>query len=148
KVILAISMVLLMSQPSRAFVDSKEVNSILASWNFTPANYTKLTRSGRHLGFDVSSAWFPAELKANLLATLTAVLGGQFAQPSADGVNVHDFFHGHFACAGAGSADQAYAQYNQVVDQAFADRGLQREQSPRNFDVYIQAISEAEVNAG
>jgi hypothetical protein len=65
-------------------------------WNFTRADYVKVTGSGpKKLTLASDSAWFPAKLQQNLLNTLDFVFGPTISPPATEGVNATDFFHGH-----------------------------------------------------
>jgi hypothetical protein len=65
-------------------------------WDFTPADYDTLmkTKEG-DLRFGDDSAWFPKALQDNLKTTLKFVLTAK-NPPRTAGVNVTDFYHGHF----------------------------------------------------
>jgi hypothetical protein len=64
-------------------------------WDFTPADYSALQKGKKELTFGADSAWFPKALQDNLLATLKFTLTSTKPVRTA-GVNVKDFYHGHF----------------------------------------------------
>ena len=64
-------------------------------WNFTPEDYAQLSSGGKKLRVSSDSAWFPAPLQENLLATLNVLLGPTQGPRGTHGVNVNDFYHGH-----------------------------------------------------
>jgi hypothetical protein len=64
-------------------------------WDFTPADYTALQKAKKELRFGADSAWFPKALQDNLLTTLKFTLTSTRPVRTA-GVNVKDFYHGHF----------------------------------------------------
>lgn len=64
-------------------------------WDFTPADYAALTSGKKKLRVSSDSAWFPAPLQENLLATLNYLLGPTEGPRGTHGVNVRDFYHGH-----------------------------------------------------
>src|SRR5438105_3323527 len=64
-------------------------------WDFTPADYAALVKGKKELRFDADSAWFPKALQENLLTTLKFTLTSTKPARTA-GVNVKDFYHGHF----------------------------------------------------
>ncbi len=64
-------------------------------WNFTPDKYKALLKKKSDLRFDSDSAWFPSALRDNLLTTLKFALTS--TKPArTEGVNIKDFYHGHF----------------------------------------------------
>lgn len=78
-------------------------------WDFTPADYAALTKQKKELRFGADSAWFPKALQENLLTTLKFVLTSTKPVRTA-GVNVKDFYHGHFVVPkGTLTADLAKA---------------------------------------
>ncbi|MCM0607011.1 MAG: hypothetical protein KA715_13050 [Xanthomonadaceae bacterium] len=68
------------------------------SWDFTPSDYQALVTSGGTLRFEKDSDWFPIPLQENLLTVLKHVLDPSLTPSSTAGVNVKDFYHGHWAC--------------------------------------------------
>ena len=64
-------------------------------WDFTPADYTTLVNKKMDLKFGPDSAWFPKALQDNLLSTVKFALTSTNPARTA-GVNVQDFYHGHF----------------------------------------------------
>lgn len=64
-------------------------------WDFTPEDYSKLTSGGNKLKVSSDSAWFPAPLQENLLATLNYLLGPTDGPRGTHGINIRDFYHGH-----------------------------------------------------
>lgn len=64
-------------------------------WNFTPEDYAQLTSGGKKLKVSSDSAWFPAPLQENLLATLNSLLGPTAGPRGTHGINIRDFYHGH-----------------------------------------------------
>ncbi|HEU4511087.1 MAG TPA: DUF4157 domain-containing protein [Pyrinomonadaceae bacterium] len=64
-------------------------------WDFTPADYEALSSGGKKLKVSSDSAWFPAPLQENLLATLNFLLGPTKGPRGTHGVNIRDFYHGH-----------------------------------------------------
>ena len=65
------------------------------NWDFTPADYKTLQAGKKDLRFGPDSAWLPAALQNNLLATLKFALTSTKPARTA-GINVRDFYHGHF----------------------------------------------------
>jgi hypothetical protein len=64
-------------------------------WDFTPADYKALLKGKKELRFGPDSAWLPKALQDNLLTTLKFTLTS--TKPvRTEGVNVNDFYHGHF----------------------------------------------------
>lgn len=64
-------------------------------WDFTPTDYKALLKGKKELRFGPDSAWFPKALQDNLLTTLKFTLTSTKPVRTA-GVNVKDFYHGHF----------------------------------------------------
>ncbi len=64
-------------------------------WDFTPADYAALVKEKKDLRFAPDSAWFPKALQENLLTTLKVALTSTKPARTA-GLNVKDFYHGHF----------------------------------------------------
>ena len=65
-------------------------------WDFTPDDYKELVNKKMDLKFGPDSAWFPKALQDNLLTTLKFALASTKPARTA-GINVKDFYHGHFA---------------------------------------------------
>jgi hypothetical protein len=63
-------------------------------WDFTPADYKALVNKKKDLRFGTDSAWFPKALQDNLLTTVKFALRQN--APRTAGINVKDFYHGHF----------------------------------------------------
>jgi hypothetical protein len=91
-----------------AFLQRKE------DWNFTPADYAALVKQQKELRFDADSAWFPKPLQENLQATLKFVLTSTNPARTA-GVNVKDFYHGHFVIPKAAMTQDLVANVSEFT---------------------------------
>jgi hypothetical protein len=70
-------------------------SAVAEDWNFTRADYARVTGCGQKLTMASDSSWLPAQLQQNLLNTLDFVFGPTISPQATDGVNATDFFHGH-----------------------------------------------------
>jgi hypothetical protein len=68
---------------------------VAEDWNFTRADYARVTGCGQKLTMASDSNWLPAQVQQNLLNTLDFVFGPTISPPATEGVNATDFFHGH-----------------------------------------------------
>ena len=75
--------------------DTKSTTKPADDWDFTPEDYAQLTSGGKKLKVSSDSAWFPAPLQENLLATLNSLLGPTEGPRGTHGINIRDFYHGH-----------------------------------------------------
>jgi hypothetical protein len=64
-------------------------------WDFTPTDYEALLKGKKDLRFGPDSAWLPKALQDNLLTTVQFTLTSTKPVRTA-GINVKDFYHGHF----------------------------------------------------
>jgi hypothetical protein len=94
-------------------------SGVAEDWNFTRADYARLTSCGQRLTMASDSSWLPAQLQQNLLNALDFVFGPTISPPATDGVNATDFFHGHLVIkkdpATASQMNAAIARASKVV---------------------------------
>jgi hypothetical protein len=66
-------------------------------WDFTPADYAKLSKGKGDLKIAADSSFVPSKLQDNILATLRYALDAKRKPAATAGVNLYDFYHGHLA---------------------------------------------------
>jgi hypothetical protein len=118
-----------------------------ADWNFTPADFTALTKRKKELRFAADSAWFPKQLQDNLLTTLKFVLTSKDPVRTA-GVNVKDFYHGHFLVPKSKSTKELKAKKAEFGTKADELQGMALGEggavTRKNLKAYTKAMQETE----
>jgi hypothetical protein len=128
---------------SRAVLQRKE------DWNFTPADYAALVKQKKELRFDADSAWFPKALQENLLTTLKFALTSTKPARTA-GVNVKDFYHGHFVIPKAAMTGDLTTKLSEFTtkSEALQGKALGGEWfdpvTKKNLAAYTKAMQETE----
>ena len=126
---------------SRAVVQRKD-------WDFTPADYTALVKKKNELQFAADSDWFPKPLQENLLTTLKFALTSTNPVRTA-GVNVKDFYHGHFVIPKGTMTADLTTQLSEFTTKSeeLQGKALGRETDPvtkKNVAAYTKAMQETE----
>lgn len=129
--------------PSRALLQRKE------DWDFTPADYAALVKQGKELRFAADSDWFPKPLRENLLTTLKFALTSKNPVRTA-GVNITDFYHGHFVVPIAKASDDlkarasAFEKKGQDLQGKALGKNYFDDITKENLGAYTKAMQETE----
>jgi hypothetical protein len=118
-------------------------------WDFTPDDYKALVKKKMDLRFDSDSAWFPRALQDNLLTTVKFALTSTSPVRTA-GVNVKDFYHGHFAVPRkqmtpslGGKRSEFTAKSENIQGQALGGNWFDPV-TPKNLAAFTKAMQETE----
>jgi hypothetical protein len=118
-------------------------------WNFTPADYAALVKQGKELRFAADSGWLPEPLQQNLLTTLKFALTSKNPARTA-GVNLKDFYHGHFVVPKAKASEdlKTKASAFERKSEAIQGKALGGEWfdpvTKENLAAYVKAMQETE----